>query len=138
VTAMLGFNPNLHRVIVPVDFSSAILLVLKYLHQNLMEKNRFNISFVHVVTGQPGSGERPEQQWKKFKQIADIDEDIPLKVVASRSDVVSTLVDLIRTENYGTIIMGKRGSAQIKRWLLGSVSSGVLRHLTDQTFFLID
>jgi 2,4-dienoyl-CoA reductase (NADPH2) len=138
VTAILGDNPNLHRVIVPVDFSSSILLVLKYLSQSLMGKNSFNISFVHVVTGQPGSGERPEQQWEKFKQIAEIDEDIPLKVVESKSDVLSTLVDIIRTENYGTIIMGKHSTAQIKRWLSGSVSYGVLSHLTDQTLFLID
>ncbi len=138
VMVMLGLNLNLHRIMVPVDFSPATLLVLKYLEQTILGKNRFHICFVHVKTGRPDPGAKPEKRWEKFKRIAGMDEDIPLQVVESSSDVVTTLIDLIRINDYGTIVMGKRGIAEIKRWLLGSVSAGVLGQLTNQTLFLID
>jgi len=51
---------------------------------------------------------------------------------------LSALLEIIKTEKYGTIIMGKRGLSGIKRWLIGSVSAGVLHGLTDQSLFLID
>jgi nucleotide-binding universal stress UspA family protein len=34
--------------------------------------------------------------------------------------------------------MGKRGLSGLKRLLLGSVSSGILSRLTDQSLFLVD
>jgi len=55
-----------------------------------------------------------------------------------KKNVVLTLINTIETGDYGTVVMGKRGIAGIKRWLLGSVSAGVLRNLTDQALFLID
>ena len=45
---------------------------------------------------------------------------------------------MVEEGNYGTVVMGKRGLTGIKRWLLGSVSAGVLRGLQDQSLYLID
>lgn len=138
VTALLGNNPNLHRIMVPVDFSPATLLVLKYLGQTLLKKEKFKIHFVHVKSDRPGPGSTPVKRWKKFKRIAGMEENIPLQVITSSSDVVTTLGAMIKTGDYGTIVMGKRGIAEIKRWLLGSVSAGLFHQLTDQSLILID
>lgn len=132
---MLSFNRQLHRVMVPIDFSPVSLLVMSFLRQTLMRRNDFQFKFVHV---KQNTSFPVNQEWRKFKQIARLNKQIPIQVVPPSSTVISTLVETIKTQKYGTVVMGKHGSSGIKRWILGSVSSGVLRHLTDQTLFLID
>jgi len=135
IMALIGSNNRLSKVIVPVDLSEATLLVMIFLQKTYMKNKTFSFRFVHVLTGTPGP---VKQRWKKIKKIVGISKNIPLEIIYLETDVVSTLVKTIQTGNYGTVIMGKRGLAGIKRWLLGSVSSGVLKHLKDQSIFLID
>jgi len=135
VLALLGSNNRQHKVIVSVDLSTATLLVMIFLQKTYMKRKGFSLSFVHVLTDQAGL---VEQRWKQLKKIAGFNKNIPLQLILPKTDVVSALTETIQTGKYGTVIMGKRGLAGIKRWLLGSVSSGVLRHLTDQSLFLID
>jgi len=74
-----------------------------------------------------------------IQQRADLDHQLLTRNYKGLNGSVSdTILECAKTENYGTIIMGKRGLSGIKRWLLGSVSSGVLRGLTGQSLFLID
>jgi 2,4-dienoyl-CoA reductase-like NADH-dependent reductase (Old Yellow Enzyme family) len=135
VLVLLHPNYHLHRIMVPMDFSDVTLLVMIFLKQNLMKKKGFHFCFIHVTSTPSG---HEEQQWKKLKKIVGFDENIPLQIIKAQTDVVSTLIKIIQTQKYGTIVMGKRGLGNIKRWLLGSVSAGVLRKLTDQSLFLID
>ena len=80
------------------------------------------------------------RRWPKMiQQRADLDHQLLTRNYKGLNGSVSdTILECAKTENYGTIIMGKRGLSGIKRWLLGSVSSGVLRGLTGQSLFLID
>jgi 2,4-dienoyl-CoA reductase (NADPH2) len=90
---------------------------------------------VHVLT----DPKTPRQKlWKDLIKIADINKEIKLKHIPTNRSVANTLIEYAKAEKCGTIIMGKRGLSGIKRWLLGSVSSGVLRGLTGQSLFLID
>ena len=135
VMVRLCANAYLADVIVPVDLSPASLLVMIFLRKTLMKKKDVHIRFVHVLTGKSIP---VELQWEKMKKITDFEDDIPLQCVQSKTSVVSTIVQMIVSGKFGTVVMGKRGISGIKRWLLGSVSSGVLNNLTDQTLFLID
>ncbi len=135
VITLLRYNRHLKKVIIPIDFSPATLLVMIFLRKTLMEKAGFSFNFVHVAT-EPAN--IIEQKWEKFKKIARLDEMIGLDIIKTQLDIVSALTRVIRTEKYGTVIMGKRGLTGMKRWLLGSVTAGVQRKLTDQTLFLID
>ncbi|WP_300458918.1 universal stress protein [Desulfobacula sp.] len=135
VMVRLCANNRQDKVMVPVDLSPATLLVMIFLRKTLMQEQGFCLHFVHVLTGKSDPVER---QWAKMKKITDFDLNTQLVFVRPKTTVVSTLVAAMATHKYGTVIMGKRGLSGIKRWLLGSVSAGVLRHLTDQTLFLID
>lgn len=139
VLARLCANTRQHKVIVPVDLSPATLLVMIFLRKTLMQEKDFRISFVNVLTGKSSPVER---QWEKMKKITEFKENIQLEFIRPTNNVatnvISALVETIIAHQYGTVIMGKRGLSGIKRWLLGSVSSGVLHRLTDQTLFLID
>jgi 2,4-dienoyl-CoA reductase (NADPH2) len=135
VLALISASARPADILVPVDFSPATLLVLMLLRQTYLYQPGFTFTFLHVLTG---SGTAAEKQWKAFLKITGVDEDLPLRLFPSTGDVVIDLLKFIEAGNYGTIIMGKRGVSGIKRWLLGSVSAGVLRGLTDQSLFLVD
>ena len=129
----LGTHPHPQRVLVPIDLSDTTLLVMKFLEK--IKKTTVTFHFVHVMTHPTGL---ENQQWNELKHIAEFNGDIPLDLIFTRTTVVAALVKLIETQKYGTLVMGKRGLSGIKRWLLGSVSAGVLRALTDQSLILID
>ncbi|WP_207687121.1 universal stress protein [Desulfonema limicola] len=135
VIALTGANKNYKKIIVPLDLSSASLLVLSFLRQTHMGKKDFDFNFVHVLMQKPG---KAEQRWEELKKIAGVDINIPLDFIKSQNSAASALIEKIKKDDYGTVIMGKRGISGIKRWLMGSVSAGVSRSLTDQSLFLID
>ena len=135
VVALIGSSDHIREMLVPVDLSLTTLLVLKFLRQTYLGKTGYRLRFIHVSSGPPG---RAKHRWEEIKKIVGIHENIPLDIIHAKSRVSEDILDQIRAENYGTIIMGKRGLSGIKRFLLGSVSRGVLRGLTDQSFFLID
>ena len=135
MVALLGSNDRRNRVIAPVDLSDASLLAMVFLRDSYMKTEGFRISFVHVLTAGPGPVQR---HWEKLKSIAGLSQTIPLQLIRSKTDVVSALAETIHSGKYGTIVMGKRGLSGLKRWFLGSVSSGLLSRLTDQSLFLVD
>lgn len=135
VLLYLSSNNRQHKVIIPVDLSDTTLLVMSFLQQNYMKKQDFSFNFIHVVTG---CLNQEKLRWRELEKIAGFSENIPLELIFTQRDVTSTLIETIQTRGYGTVVMGKRGLSGIKRWLLGSVSAGVLRKLTDQALLLID
>jgi 2,4-dienoyl-CoA reductase (NADPH2) len=135
IIALLGLNDYQSNILVPIDLSMNTLLILMFLRQLYVGKSGFSLNFIHVLTGPKMPAQK---RWKELVKIADLDGSIQLKHIPVNGSVSDTLLEYAKTENCGTIIMGKRGLSGIKRWLLGSVSSGVLRGLTGQSLFLID
>lgn len=135
VVAHIGTNAQWAKVLVPVDMSISTLLTLMFLKQTFMKRGGLNAHFVHVLTGPARS---IEQRWLKIKKIVKINENIPLRLIDTKGDVAEDLLQLIKEERFDAIIMGRRGISRLKRWLLGSVSAGLLRGVTDETLFLID
>ena len=127
------FDKN--KVIIPVDLSDVSLLMLRFLQQNYMGKKARQFDFVHVAAKY---STHLQQRWSELKRIADLHIQIPLEIIISQGDVVSILTERIHSREYKTVIMGKRGLSGMKRWLLGSVSAGVLRQLNGQSLILID
>jgi 2,4-dienoyl-CoA reductase (NADPH2) len=123
------------NVLVPVDLSTTTLLVLMFLRQTYLNKAGLHLRFIHVLSGPL---RRAERRWEEIRQIVGIHENTPLDLIDGKGRISEAILDQIRAGDYGTIVMGKRGLSGIKRLLLGSVSTGVLRGLTDQSLFLID
>ncbi len=127
-----GGRPN---ILVPVDLSPTTLLVLMFVRRSFMGRADFQFNFVHVSNQPQGP---VEQRWKELKKVLDFDENARLQIVPQKDDIAGELFNRVTADRCGTIIMGKRGVSGIKRWLLGSVSAGILRRLTDQALFLVD
>lgn len=135
VVALLGSDSHQRKILVPVDLSMKTLLLLMFLRQSYIGKTGISLKFLHVLAGQK---EPPQKLWQELIKITDMDRDLQLNHITANGSVSDTILEYAKAENCGTIIMGKRGLSGIKRWLLGSVSSGVLRGLTGQSLFLID
>jgi len=135
VIGLLNTSDDQTNIVVPVDLSPTTLLVLMFVSQSYMGQPAFNLNFVHVADSPQGPA---AQRWRELKKILDFDEDARLQIFPRKSDIATDLFNIITAGSYGTIIMGKRGFSGIKRWLLGSVSAGVLHRLKDQSLFLVD
>ncbi|MEW6668477.1 MAG: universal stress protein [Thermodesulfobacteriota bacterium] len=135
VVGLFSPNPHWARVIVPVDLSLASLLVMRLLSHSVLRNPDFTLDFVHVLQGRDTEALK---RWEDMRKILGWDERHALRFLPSRQPVGEVLVREIHEGRYGTVIMGKRGISRIKRMLLGSVSSAVLHHLTDQSIVLID
>jgi 2,4-dienoyl-CoA reductase-like NADH-dependent reductase (Old Yellow Enzyme family)/nucleotide-binding universal stress UspA family protein len=135
VVGLLGPGERPEHVLVAVDFSDASLLALRYLGHSWMIAPGVKVTFVHVLDGPSAEA---QDRWVKVRKVLGWDEDFKLSLVTRQDGLAETLLDIIQRAEFGTVIMGKRGLSGIKRFLLGSVSAGVLKGLTDQTLILVD
>jgi 2,4-dienoyl-CoA reductase (NADPH2) len=135
VVVLLGSNANRHRILAPVDLSDASLLAMVFLRAGYLQREGISVCFAHVLTDRSAQA---KQHWERLRSIAGISHTVPLNLIRPKADVVSALVETLHSGEYGTIVMGKRGLSGLKRWLLGSVSAGVLSRLKDQTLILVD
>lgn len=135
VIGLIGSRGRQEHVIVPVDFSDASVLAMRFLRGAIGRNPKITATFCHVLTDSAGEYRK---RWTVFKAIVGFDDRVPLMELPFSGGVAAVLVREIQNGNYGTVIMGKRGLSGIKRWLLGSVSLNVLKGLTDQSLFLID
>jgi 2,4-dienoyl-CoA reductase (NADPH2) len=78
------------------------------------------------------------KRWREIHKILGWQTAAPLRTVPRTGDVAATILRELRSGDFGTLVMGKRGLSRIKQLLLGSVSSAVLQGLTNQTLLLID
>jgi 2,4-dienoyl-CoA reductase-like NADH-dependent reductase (Old Yellow Enzyme family)/nucleotide-binding universal stress UspA family protein len=135
VIALLGPGERSNHILVPIDLSESTLLVLAFLRQLYIGRAAFNLDFIHVLTGPEKS---VQHRWKELKRIIELDENLELHCIPKDREISDIILERVKAGTYGTIVMGKRGHSGIKRWLLGSVSRGVLRGLTEQSLFLVD
>jgi len=135
IVGLVGLNQKRSGALIAVDLSDTTPLVMRYVCHAFMGKPFSQMAFIHVLEKDEKWVKR---RWKEICRIAGWDEDVPLRLVPTTGRVAKDLLGEIQSGGYGTIIMGKRGHSGIKRWLLGSVSSAVLRGLRDQTMVLID
>ncbi|MBU0515357.1 MAG: universal stress protein [Proteobacteria bacterium] len=132
---LIGPGRRQEHALVAVDLSEASLLMLRYLCHSWLIVPGLKVTFVHVLDGPEAEA---RDRWDKMRRILAWDEDFVLSLTPMEDDVAGTLLRAVERGEFGTIIMGKRGTSGIKRWLMGSVSSGVLGGLTDQTLILVD
>ncbi len=135
VVGLLGPGDRPEHVLVAIDFSADSLLALRYLGHSWMIAPGVKVTLVHVLDGPSAEA---QDRWVKLRKVLGWDERFKLSLVTSQDGLAGTLLDVIGRAQFGTVIMGKRGLTGIRRFLLGSVSAGVLKGLTDQTLILVD
>jgi 2,4-dienoyl-CoA reductase (NADPH2) len=135
IIVLLGRNIHYRQVLVPVDLSETTLLVLAMLQRIYSNTRGMQFRFMHVLRGPSTTAEK---RWQELMRTAGYAAAFPLQTLQATDAVHTEILKVINTGNFGMVVMGKRGVSGIKRWMLGSVSTGVLKGLNDQTLVLMD
>jgi 2,4-dienoyl-CoA reductase (NADPH2) len=133
--SLIGTHPRWSEALVPLDLGLVSLIVLRYLMQTLMAHTEFRLDFLHVLQEDESAALK---RWREIHRILGWESPVQLRMVPRTGEVGATILGELKSGDFGTIVMGKRGLSRIKHLLLGSVSSAVLQGLTNQTLLLID
>jgi nucleotide-binding universal stress UspA family protein len=135
VVGLLSPNDHARDVAVLLDFSASSLLISAFVQHAYEDRPDFRLHFIHACGHDDHQARR---RWTELKNVTNLPDDTPLKLISARGNVAAAILDEITTHAYGTIIMGKRGLSGIKRLLMGSVSRDVLHRVGQQSLFLVD
>ncbi len=119
------------KILLPVDGSAAaeraVAETIKWLKRN----PSLEVTILHV--SRTGDRTHLDQAQEKF---TDAGFSVETKLVRSKKDVAGEIAALVKEGSYGHLVMGRRGSGDIKTLLLGSVSRKVL-YLVDTPVMLV-
>jgi len=138
-----------NKILVPLDCSRYAETSLKVAIE-IAKKFNSSLSLVHVVSSRKEycrSGITGKIRVKcKLEEVTDkdipkicnalldtskntvIDEGVSVNTILKQGKVVEEILNTIKEGEFDLVVMGSRGQSTIGNLLLGSVSSGVLRH----------
>jgi len=149
-------TPN-HKILLAFDGSENAVDAVKFV-VSLMGGCDYEVSLFHVIRSN-GKG-RPEQRHifssKEFGRVAGKEMASSLKAAQTelikagfKADKVSTqivkraisragaIADRAKQENYGTIVMGRRGHSNVRDFFVGRVTNKVIHLARDRTVWVI-
>jgi 2,4-dienoyl-CoA reductase (NADPH2) len=135
VVGWVGTHPRPQHIAVCLDLSETSLLLLSLLRRQIQSPSGLTLHLVHALTGSPRSA---AHRWRQYRRIVGLTADVELKNIPAHGDVAAALLAEAAACGCGSIMMGQRGLAGIKRLLLGSVSRAVLKDIDDRTLLLVD
>jgi nucleotide-binding universal stress UspA family protein len=129
------------NILVPVDFSPPSLLAVKH-GVSLARAFRSKLTLLHVVESIP-----PAQAFSEIR--VDVDElnreqaarmltalvgsedqdDLDLRVVIRVGDIKDEIADAVRRKGADMLVMGTHGRGLFGRWIIGSITEGILRNV---------
>lgn len=131
-----GPHPHPEKVIVPVDLTTMSLLLLRAVQDACYGRPEMDVTFVHILVGDDDAG-AAQKRWREILDILGWDADTALQIIPGRQKVAGDLMETIRRDGYGAIIMGRRRMTSLGEWILGRVSAGVMEKITDRSITLI-
>ena len=134
---------NISNVLVPVDFSPPSRLAVNYA-VSLARIFRAKLTLMHVVEspaalGYPfGSGnprvekEHREQAMRMLSALLapEDQDDLDLQIVIKSGDTRDEIVSTIGERRADIVVMGTHGRGLFGRWLIGSITQGILRKVS--------
>jgi 2,4-dienoyl-CoA reductase (NADPH2) len=135
VVGLIGTDPQVTNMLIPVDLSDATLLALAFVQRFYGQGPSEMLHFIHIRTD---TAQTAGHRWQYFKKVGDFPSHWKLRMLTERDDIANAIAEAADAHRCNAIIMGKRGLAGIKRWLIGSVSVGVLKRLRGKSLILVD
>jgi nucleotide-binding universal stress UspA family protein len=134
---------DIKNVLVPVDFSPPSRLAVNY-GVELARKFRARLTLLHVVesgaavvAGFPGEGsdaakKHGEQALRMLSALIapEDQDDLDLRIVMKSGDIKDEIASVIDEQHADIAVMGTHGRGLFSRWLIGSVTEGILRKVS--------
>ena len=140
---------NIKKILVPIDGSDASLKAAKYAIK-AAKCEKAQIICIHVIPtpenisefeGKPfyslqayydelGKSAKPwfEKIIETCKRMTVSEDDVTTDIVADVSSIADAIINYAANNNTDLIVMGPKGKTGLKRFLIGSVADGVVRH----------
>jgi nucleotide-binding universal stress UspA family protein len=140
---------NIQKILVPIDGSDASLKAANYAMKT-SKCEKAQIICIHVIPapenisefeGKPfyslqayydeyGKSAKPwfEKIMETGKKMAVSGDNITTDIVANVSSIADAIINYAANNNNDLIVMGTKGKTGLKRFLIGSVADGVVRH----------
>ncbi|MDP9287529.1 MAG: universal stress protein [Thermoproteota archaeon] len=140
---------NIKKILVPIDGSDASLKAAKYAIK-AVKCEKAQIICIHVIPtpenisefeGKPfyslqayydelGKSAKPwfEKIIETCKRMTVSEDDVTTDIVADVSSIADAIINYAANNNTDLIVMGTKGKTGLKRFLIGSVADGVVRH----------
>jgi len=121
-------------------------------------KSDFNVCLLHVIRGREAAGAehrrlfspqkfvddakidvaaRFEDARKKLKQAGFMESRIATKLIIGVSSRAAAIVEEAGKNNYGTIVMGRRGLTQVQSFFIGRVTNKVIYLARDRSVWVV-
>ncbi|MCB2187504.1 MAG: universal stress protein [Deltaproteobacteria bacterium] len=66
------------------------------------------------------------------------DSQVKIKIGEKKKSVAKAIIDEVKTGQYGTVVVGRRGASDIQNMLFGSVASSVISNLQGATICVVE
>lgn len=149
----MSTNVSINKILVPVDGSKPSDIAAEYA-VDIAKRRKANLIAVHVMhlpayaftptslEGMPTPAVTPipvtisreerkmaENYLSRVKEMAErAGVTVKIKIVENRPSTVHAITEIAEKEGCDLIVMGTKGRTGIKRFLLGSVASGVVTY----------
>jgi len=134
---------NIKNVLVPVDFSPPSRLAVNY-GVSLARKFRAKLTLMNVVESASAlahpltahsatiENEHREQASRMLSALlgSEDQDDLDLRVVVRSGNIKSEIAAVIREQHADIIVMGTHGRGLFGRWVIGSITEGMLRKIS--------
>ena len=134
---------NIKNVLVPVDFSPPSRLAVNY-GVSLARKFRATLTLMHVAESASGlahpfadesgaiTNQHREQALRMLGALlgSEDQDDLDLRIVTRSGNIKDEIADVIQEQAADILVMGTHGRGLFGRWVIGSVTEGVLRKVS--------
>jgi nucleotide-binding universal stress UspA family protein len=134
---------NIENVLVPVDFSPPSRLAVNY-GVSLARKLRAKLMLMHVVESasalaHPFTAESAKIEKEHRDQAvrmlsallgSEDQDDLDLRVVVRSGNIKNQIATVAREQKADIVVMGTHGRGLFGRWVIGSITDGMLRKIS--------
>jgi len=158
--SMVGGNASAENVLIAIDSSDNAMRAVDYAGRMFNRgKNRFTL--FHAIRGIPVTSlgmeeifpefyrkrllEDAERDIKPAMKLAELrlakfdisPERITSKIVTGVTSRAATIIDEVKSSNYGTIVVGRRGLSQVAEFSMGRVTNKLIQLSRDQALTIV-
>lgn len=135
-------KPN-KKILIAMDGSENAVMGAAYAGEMLTSRTDVSVTLIHIQTGES------KQYEKEIKEIMESAKNILIKAGISekaitivlrkkKTGIARDLLEEIAANNYGTVIVGRRGLSRTQQFLFGSVSNKIVQNAKGCTVWVVD
>ncbi len=135
-------RPN-KKILIAMDGSENAAMGAAYAGEMLKNRKDVSITLIHIQTEESSQNETEIRKMMDLSKNMLVKAGIPEKAITiffrkKKTGIARDLLEEIVENNYGTVIVGRRGLSRTQQFLFGSVSNKILQNTRGCTVWVVD